>query len=84
MPRYRLNYCEVLEFEGQTAGEVVPFIAVSHMMGGESELKFVRRLAIEMCEYNGKNYCYSNRHRLARRSGLRDRLSGIGISLMLF
>ena len=33
MPRYRLNYCEVLEFEGQTAGEVVPFIAVSHMMG---------------------------------------------------
>ena len=61
MPRYRLNYCEVLEFEGQTAGEVVPFIAVSHMMGGESELKFVRRLAIEMCEWNGKNYYYCTR-----------------------
>ena len=73
MPRYRLSYCEVVEFEAQTAGEVVPFIAVSHMMGGESESKFIRRLAIEFCEYNGKNYCYSNRHKLAKsmiRNGL--------------
>ena len=39
MPRYRLLYCEIREFEAQTAGEVVPFIAVDHMMGGESEPK---------------------------------------------
>ncbi len=66
MPRYKLDYCEVVEFEAQTAGEVVPFIAMDHMMGGESESKFIRRLAIEMCEWNGKNYCYSNRHKLAK------------------
>ncbi len=73
MPRYRLNYGEVVEFEAQTAGEVVPFIAVKHMMGGESEPKFIRRLANEMCSWNGKNYCYSNRHKLAKsmmRNGL--------------
>ena len=42
-------------------------------MGGESEPKFIRRLANEMCSWNGKNYCYSNRHKLAKsmmRNGL--------------
>ena len=28
MPRYRLLYGEIREFEAQTAGEVVPFVAV--------------------------------------------------------
>ena len=73
MPRFRLLYGEIREFEAQTAGEVVAFIAVDHMMGGESESKFIHRLAIEMCSWNGKNYCYSNRHKLAKsmmRNGL--------------
>ena len=51
----------------------MPFIAVSHMMGGESEPKFIRRLANEMCSWNGKNYCYSDRHKFAKsmiRNGL--------------
>ena len=68
MPRYRLNYCEVCGFEAQTAGEVLPLFACGHCMGGEGEPKFIRRLAIEMCEWNGKNYCYSNCHKLAKSS----------------
>jgi len=73
MPTFRLNYDDKFEFEGQTAAEIVPILQGRHFLGGESEPKFIRRLAIEMCEYNGKNYCYSNRHRLAKsmiRNGL--------------
>ena len=73
MPTFRLNYDDKFEFEGQTAAEIVPILQGRHFLGGESEPKFIRRLAIEMCEYNGKNYCYSNRHKLAKsmiRNGL--------------
>ena len=73
MPTFRLNYGEVVEFEGQGASEVVSFIAMSHLMGSESEDIFLRRLASEMCEWSGDYYCFSSRDSLARsmmRSGL--------------
>ena len=66
MPTFRLNYDDKFEFEGQTAAEIVPILQGRHFLGGESEPKFIRRLAIEMCDYNRKNYCYSNRHKLAK------------------
>ena len=38
MPTFRLTYGTVLEFEGQTAGEVVPFLHSRHVLGsGERE-----------------------------------------------
>ena len=52
---------------GQTAGEVVPVLQERHMLGGgDSERSVRRRLAIEMCEWNGKNYCYHSRDALAK------------------
>ena len=65
MPRYRLNYGRVREFEAQTPGEVVPFIADSHFAGGEDERDFMRRLAISMSQWNRGSYCYTSRDKLA-------------------
>ena len=66
MPRYRLKYGSVREFEAQTPGEVVPFIADSHFVGGEDERDFMRRLAISMSQWNRGSYCYTNRDKLAQ------------------
>ena len=65
MPTYRLKYDDKFEFEGQTAAEIVPILQGRHFLGGESEPKFLRRLA-EMCDYNRKHYCWSDRHSLAK------------------
>ena len=65
MPKYRLNYGSVREFEAQTPGEVVPFIADSHFAGGEDERDFMRRLAISMSQWNRGSYCYTSRDKLA-------------------
>ena len=54
MPTYRLNYGEVREFEAQGAGEVVPELQRFHRTGGcDTEAVFIRRLAMEMCEWSG-------------------------------
>jgi len=67
MPKYKLTYGIDDEFWGQSAGEVVPVLQKRHMLGGsDSERSFRRRLAIEMCEWNGKNYCYHSRDALAK------------------
>ena len=66
MPRYRLSYGDIREFEAQTPGEVVPYIAGSHFAGREDERDFMRRLAIEMTQWNRGSYCYTNRDRLAQ------------------
>ena len=65
MPTFRLNYGEVVEFEAQGAGEVVPFLQDRHVAGGVSEDRFLRRLAIELCEWSGGYFCFDNRDRLA-------------------
>ena len=66
MARFRVKYGSEVEFEGQGAGEVVAFLQERHVTGsGESEGKFLRRLAIELCEWSGKYFCYDSRDRLA-------------------
>ena len=51
MPRYRLSYGDVHEFDAQGAGEVVPILQGRHKLGcREDEFVFMRRAAIEMCE----------------------------------
>ena len=66
MPRFRLSYGSTVEFDGQSAGEVVPFLHVRHMTGsGEREDRFLRRLAMELCEWSGDYYCFTNRDLLA-------------------
>jgi len=73
-PTFRLSYGTVLEFEGQTAGEVVPFLHSRHVLGsGEREDVFLRRMAGEMCEWSGDHYCFTDRDSLAKsmmRNGL--------------
>ena len=67
MPKFRLTYGINDEFYAQTAGEVVPILQDRHMLGGsDDEWNFCRRLAIEMCEWNGGNYYYHNRDALAK------------------
>ena len=62
MPKYRLNYGDQFDFFAQTPAEVVPVMQVRRygaMSGGlESEHSFMRRSAMEMCEWNGKNYFF--------------------------
>lgn len=66
MPRYRLSYGDVHEFDAQGAGEVVPVMQGRHYLGGgEDEFVFMRRAAIEMCEWNGKDYYFHSRDALA-------------------
>jgi len=66
MPTFRLSYGTVLEFEGQTAGEVVPLLHSRHVLGsGEREDVFLRRMAGEMCEWSGCNFHYGSRDELA-------------------
>ncbi len=66
MPKYRLNYGDSLEFDAQGAGEVVPMIQSGQGRGGgEDERRFCRRMAIELCEWNGGNYYYHSRDALA-------------------
>lgn len=73
MPRYRLRYGDEFEFDAQGAGEVVPVLSERHMFGGGDERVFMRRLAMEMCEWDGGVYCFHSRDALAGsmlRSGL--------------
>lgn len=64
MPRYRLSYGNVREFNAQGAGEVVP-VMQERRKSSEDEGLFMRRAAIEMCEWNGKNYYFHSRDALA-------------------
>ena len=64
MPRFRLNYGESFEFDAQGVGEVVPILRDRHVAGDGDERLFCRRLAIEMCEWNGGTYCFSSRELL--------------------
>jgi hypothetical protein len=67
MPTFRLSYGTSLEFDGQTAGEVVAILHGRHVLGsGEREDVFLRRLAGELCEWSGDDYCFTNRDLLAR------------------
>tara|TARA_R100000951_G_scaffold16512_3_gene13028 strand:+ start:7362 stop:7601 length:240 start_codon:yes stop_codon:yes gene_type:complete len=65
MPKYRLNYGDDFEFFAQSAGEVVPVMQDRHRLGGGDERVFMRRLAMEMCEWSGGTYCYHSRDALA-------------------
>ena len=79
MPRYRLNYGDVHEFDAQGAGEVVPVMQGRHYLGsGEDEFVFMRRAAIEMCEWNKGTYYYDSRSSFADsmvRNGMLERVS---------
>ena len=62
MPRYRVNYGNSFEFDAQGPEEVVPVMQLRHRVSGtDDERAFMRRSAIEMCEWNGKNYYYCTR-----------------------
>ena len=62
MPRYRLSYGEVREFDAQGVGEVVPVMQERHRIGrGDDEYSFMRRAAMEMCEWSGKNFYFHSR-----------------------
>ena len=65
MAKYRLHYGVVHDFDANDAGEVVPHLKMSHLMGDESEPVFIERIAKEMCEWNGKWYRTNNRNVLA-------------------
>jgi len=66
MPRYCVDYGEYFEFDAQGAGEVVSVLRGRHMFGDDSEVAFMRRLAMELCEWNGGDYCFHSRDALAR------------------
>lgn len=67
MPLYRVNYGESYEFMGQTPVEVVHEMKRRHLSGsGMSEERFMRRAAMEMCEWNGKNYYFCSKERFAK------------------
>ena len=67
MPRYCVDYGEYFEFDAQTAGEVVPILQSNHVSGGsDDERSFCRRLAMELCDWNGGDYCFHSRDALAR------------------
>ena len=62
MPRYRLSYGEVREFDAQGVGEVVPVMQERHRIGRcDDEYSFMRRAAMEMCEWSGKNFYFHSR-----------------------
>ncbi len=62
MPTYRVNYGTSFEFEAQGPEEVVPVMQSRHKIAGmDDERSFMRRSAMEMCEWNGKNYYYCTR-----------------------
>ena len=68
MPKYRLNYGFLsLIFDAQGAGEVVPvfYSLVTTLALERTSVSFIRRAAIEMCEWNGKNYYFHSRDALA-------------------
>ena len=64
MPRYRLSYGDVHEFDAQGAGEGVP-VMQSRRRSSENEIAFMRRAAMEMCEWNGRNYYFHSREAFA-------------------
>jgi hypothetical protein len=66
MPRYCMDYGEYFEFDAQGAGEVVSVLRGRHMFGDDSEGAFMRRLAMELCEWSGGDYCFHSRDALAR------------------
>jgi hypothetical protein len=78
MATFRVSYGTSVNFEGQGAGEVVPFLHSRHITGsGESEDRFLRRLAIELCEWSGKWFRFGSRDELALdmiRQGLLERV----------
>ena len=78
MATFRVSYGTVVDFDGQTAGEVVPFLQGIHFVGrGEPEGRFLRRLAIELCEWSGGWFRFGNRDELAAdmiRHGLLERV----------
>ena len=57
MPKYRLNYGDQFDFFAQTPAEVVP-VMQERRKSGDNEHSFMRRSAMEMCEWNGKNYFF--------------------------
>ena len=59
MPTFRVKYGEVFEFEGQGPEEVVPILSSKHVAGTLDE-------AMEMCEWNGKDYYYNSRELFAK------------------
>ena len=66
MPRFAVKIGDYFEFDGQTAAEVVPVMQHRYKQGHDSEDDFLKCQAIAFCEWNGKNYCYSNRHKFAK------------------
>lgn len=78
MARFRLSYGTEVEFDAQSAGEVVPFLHCRHVTGsGEGEARFLRRLAIELSEWSGCWFRFGGRDVLAAdmiRHGLLERI----------
>lgn len=66
MPTFRLKYGEVLEFDGQSPEEVVYILSNKAVFTSDEEVSFMKRKAMEMCEWNGKDYYYNSRELFAK------------------
>jgi|TARA_R110000851_G_scaffold49369_5_gene118856 hypothetical protein len=81
MATFRVSYGGDYEFEGQDVGEVVP-VMYRHKWRNDflcpDEGAYMRRTAIEMCEWNGGTYYYDSRSSFGAsmvRNGLLERVS---------
>ena len=65
MPTFRLSYGDVFEFDGQSPEEVVPILSNMAILTSSQEVLFMKRKAMEMCEWNGGDYHYGSRELFA-------------------
>jgi hypothetical protein len=65
MTTYRVEYGDPFTVELQKPDEIVHILRSRHMNPGMSEEWFRKRLALEMCEWNGKPYYFGTNGKLA-------------------
>ena len=66
MPRFAVRLGNYYEFDGQTAGEVVPEMQRRGNIVVSDESAYLRKKAESFCEWNGGYSCFSDRDSFAR------------------
>lgn len=64
MPKYRVEYGESFEFEGECVGDVVAQLRARHAHPDGSEERFRRRLALELVEWGGGSVYFGSNEKL--------------------
>ena len=64
MPKYRVEYGDVFEFEGVGVGDVVSQLRARHARPDGSEDRFRRRLALELVEWGGAPVYFGTNEKL--------------------